>query len=191
MECSDRLRFIKDKKDIPYLPFQYYDKLGMITLPAEGKRVLIKDWQNKTETVHPSYAHQNICIQCGKRSGITVVDFDIKENGVSTIKKLMNIYGVPKTPIVLTPTGIHIYFKYVPDLPNMNRLIDNGVKIGIDIQNDNSIVIAPPSVIKGKHYKFKRGHSFEDVSIMKMPIWLKKYIVNHIKPSTIKRISKK
>ncbi len=191
MECSDRLRFIRDKKDTLYLPFQYYNRFNIITLPTEGKRVLIKNWPTKIETVHPSYAHQNTSILCGKNSKLTVIDCDFKDNGVATIKKLISIHGTPKTPIVLTPTGIHIYFKYAPDLPNMNRLIDNGVKIGIDVQNDGSIVIAPPSIVNGKHYKFKRGYSFEDVSVSGMPVWLKKYITDHIKPSTLKRIQKK
>ncbi len=184
----DRLRFIKDKEGEYHMPFQYYASFGMVTMPTEGKRVLIKNWSTRKETVHPTYAHQNTCILTGKNSGITVVDVDIKDHGMEVINKLISKYGIPNTPIVITPSGMHLYFTYTPSIPNMNRLVDNGVRIGVDIQNDGSVVIAPPSVVNGKHYRFKRGHSLEDVKIAKMPVWMRNYIVDHIKESTLKRI---
>ncbi len=186
----DRLRFIKDKYGEYHMPFQYYTMFGMITMPTEGKRVLIKNWSTKKSTVHPTHAHQNTCILTGKHSNITVIDVDFKDHGMDVINALFNKYGMPNTPIVLTPSGMHLYFSYNPSIPNMNRLIDNGTRIGIDIQNDGSIVIAPPSVVDGKRYRFKKGYSLEDVKISKMPTWLRKYIMDHIKESTLKRIQR-
>lgn len=183
-----KIHYMRDKGNRRCLPFQHYDEYGFITFPADGKRVLIRDWSNKKESIPPTFINQNICILTGAASGITVVDFDSADGGMKLFRKLFTQHDIPKTPIVVTPTGIHMYFTYDNDIPTMNRIIVNGERTGVDVKNNRAIVIAPPSVVDEKRYRFKHGHSLVDTRVSKMPAWLRKFLFDHIKPSTAKRI---
>jgi hypothetical protein len=182
----NKIHYLLDKNENKLLPFQYYNKFNLISLPADGKRVLIPNWPNKDHTVVPEYINLNTCLLTGESNNLTILDFDITDNGMEYYKEFKEV----KTTTVLTSSGgVHLYFKYNPNIPSMNRLIDeNGNKIGIDIKNDKSIVIAPPSKINDKLYKFKKGRSFNDIRPIKMPKWIENFILDHIKESTKKRL---
>lgn len=163
--------YLKDKKLNKYLPWQYYDLFNFISIPMLKKRPYIKKWQLFTKTVHARNVNENIGILTGKVSGITVVDIDIKDNGLLFWKNIAQPEII--TPTVVTSTGgLHLYFKYEPTLDNTIKLVINGTKIGIDIRNDHGLVLAPPSKISNKKYKWIKGLSLEDTSIKKMPVWL-------------------
>ena len=185
-----KIRYMRDKHDRKVLPFQYYNELGLVSLPADGKRVFIPRWPLKTKTVEPEFVHLNTCILTGAINNLTVVDFDVADSGLETYKSISD--RVITTTVRTASGGIHWYFKYNPNIPSMNRILDDdGNRVGIDVKNDKAIVIAPPSVIDGQAYKFVRGRTFADVRPIKMPRWLEKYLLEHMKASTRKRVSKK
>ena len=184
---------MKDDDNNKLLPYQFYDEFNLVSLPMSGKQVLIPNWQKKTKTVHPTYIDQNIGILTGKINNITVLDIDIKENGMKLFSKLIKEYSDIKTPTVKSPNnGLHIYFQYNKKLPNSNRILVDGERIGWDIKNDGSIITAPPSIDidLNKRYKWVKGKGLNDLDIIDMPKWLEKYILDHLKPYTINRIKK-
>lgn len=179
MAITCNLNLIKDKNNNKLLPFQYYNNIGFITLPINGKIPFLKGWNLLTKTVHPVSTLQNIAVLSGKISGISVLDFDSQE-GVSLFYDLCKKFNYKvNTPIVLTKKGMHIYFKYDKDLKSSLKLNVSNKKLDIDYRSNGTLNLLPPSVINTFKYKCKRGLSFNDVSIKKMPIWLKKFIKDH------------
>jgi hypothetical protein len=186
MNC--KINFLKDKNDNKLLPFQYYNNYNLISIPilTNSKKPIIKEWQNSTKTIHPQYINENIGILTGKVNNITVIDIDVKDNGLVFWKQLLlknNIQNFKdlNTPLVKTASGgLHYYFKYNKDLPNINKfkINNNNNKIGIDIINDKKQVIAPPSIIDNKKYKWIINL---DYKIQKIPKWLKEFILKHKK----------
>ncbi|KAJ3056037.1 hypothetical protein HK102_011249, partial [Quaeritorhiza haematococci] len=119
------------------------------------------------------YDRNAIAILTGHRSGITVVEVD----EVDTWKELLQLAGETEPETVRARSqsgGVHLYFKYVPDLPT-----DAHVFSGIDIRNDkNGCIFAPPSafVFEGekRQYSWYPGFSLIDNSdkLMEIPEWL-------------------
>lgn len=184
---------MKDEDGDKFLPHQFYDEFNLVSLPMSGKQVLIPNWQKKTKTVHPSYIDQNIGLLTGKINGITVLDIDVKDNGMKLFSKLIKEHPDIKTPTVKSPGGsIHLYFNYNKKLPNSNRILVDDERIGWDIKNDGSIITSPPSIYPNtnKRYKWAKEKSLNDLDIIPMPKWLEKYILEHLKPFTINRIKK-
>lgn len=177
-----------DNDDNKLLPFQYYNTFDYISLPTANKVPFIPNWNNKNKTVEPSYMDDNTALRTGEINNLTVIDIDVKDDGMAVWKDIISDHKEILTPTVNTPSGLHYYFKYNKNLPTMNRLVDDGGnKIGIDIRNNNAIVIAPPSIINGKPYKFKRGLSLNDVKPLKMPKYIEYFILDHMKDSTRKK----
>ena len=102
----------------------------------------------------------NIAIVTGKNSDLSVLDIDIKDNGLDYFQRLCteNYYNyTTETLAVVTPTnGIHLYFKYNDKLEkNSVRIKDEkGNNIGLDIRTDSGCVIAPPSNYEWGSYAF-------------------------------------
>jgi hypothetical protein len=182
---SNKLNFIKDPDtDEKLLGFQYYNLYNIVTIPiiSNGKIPFLKEWNRITNTVHPTYADQNIAILTGKTNNITVLDIDSKEDGILFWKQLSKQYPDIKTPTVNTPSGgVHLYFKFNKKLHTMYRIKVDDKKIGWDIKSNNSIIIAPPSIINGNKYKWVKNKSLDDVNILNMPKWLEKFILDHLK----------
>jgi hypothetical protein len=179
MATTCNLNLIKDKADNKLLPFQYYNNLGFITLPINGKIPFLKGWNLLTKTVHPVTTLQNIAVLCGKISGVSVLDFDSQE-AIDIFNDLCKKFNYTiNTPVVLTKKGMHIYYKYDKDLKSSLKLIKGNKKIDIDYRSNGSLNLLPPSVIDSFKYKCKRGLSFNDTTIKKMPVWLKKFIKEH------------
>src|SRR6187200_1273903 len=131
----NRIHYLLDKNDNKLLPFQYYNKFNLISLPCKEKQILIPNWPNKDHTVVPEYIDLNTCLLTGETNNLTVIDIDITDDGMKIYKDLIKNHKEIITPTVITSSGgIHLYFKYNPNIPSMNRLIDeDGNKIGIDI----------------------------------------------------------
>jgi hypothetical protein len=193
MTNENKIIYMKDEEENKLLPYQFYNEFDLVSLPMSGKQVLIPNWQKKTKTVHPSYINQNIGLLTGKVNGITVLDVDVKDDGMKLFSKLIKEHPDIKTPTVKSPGGsIHLYFNYNKKIPNSNRILVDGERIGWDIKNDGSIITSPPSIYPGtdKRYKWVKGKSLNDLDIIAMPNWLEKYILDHLKPYTINRIKK-
>lgn len=121
----------------------------------------------------------NIGLQCGKESGVIVIDIDIKDNGMEYWEQLLKIHNNSHdidTLITITGSmGKHYYFKYKESMNNWNstnKIFSDGhfKKIGIDLRTKNGYVIIPPSV----HIKYNRLYEFNDINkpIIDIPEWL-------------------
>jgi predicted P-loop ATPase len=102
----------------------------------------------------------------GERSGVVVVDIDMK-NGVNGLANLLALGEIPSTLTVHTPTGgAHLYFSY-PGFKVSNSV--SSVTNGVDIRGDGGFVVIPPSPHKCGHC-----YSWVDptVPIADMPAWL-------------------
>jgi len=128
-----------------------YHQLGFRLLPIKPLEKLpkIKEWKDRQDKSRFIKEGDNIAIITGQVSGITVIDFDNKEIG----ERLINLFGLEKTYRVNTPRGIHLYFKYTPELKQTQ-----GIAGLCDIRNDGGYVLAEPSKVKQKDGSVK-GYS--------------------------------
>ena len=171
MSC--KLNYVKDKHGLHLLPFQFYDKYNKISFPTMDKVPQVKNWPNLTKTVPQFYSNNNIALLTGKVNNLTVLDIDT--GGLEAWNKLLNGKEL-NTPMVKTPGGLHVYFKYNSTLKTSNRLYNRS--INWDIRNDKGSIIAVPSIIDGKRYKWVPDHSIEDKTLKKMPTWLEEFIIS-------------
>lgn len=189
---ENKIDYLITKNGEKLLPWQYYNKFNYISIPMVGKQVLIPNWQNKKETVVPHYISPNIGILTGKKNNLLILDIDVKDNGMKLWNNISKNYSEIITPTVKSPGGsIHLYFKYNSKIPNMNRILVDGKKIGWDIKSDGSIITSPPSLYPNsrKRYEWLPKKSLNDIKPINIPKWLENYILTHLKPYTIKRIS--
>jgi hypothetical protein len=85
---------------------------------------------------------QNYAIVCGKISNLIVIDVDTKNGGDPTPFLDQDLYTV-KTP----SGGYHFYIPYDPLIQkHRQRKFDTGILKAVDIQSDNMLAFAPPSV---------------------------------------------
>lgn len=173
MPTNSKLNYIKNKNDYKMLGFQYYDEYGLVSIPLIDKVPIIKSWQTLKETIEPVYCTNNTGLLCGEINGFFVLD--IEKDGIPDWLELIKNKPEIQTPTVETGNGgYHLYFKYDPDIKNKIKLKINGKKVDMDVLTTGKQVVAPPSVISSKKYKWII--SMEDVRIKKIPTWLKKII---------------
>lgn len=86
----------------------------------------------------------NLGICTGETSGIVVLDVDKDRGGFDTLDRMVDAVGpVPETYTVATGGGgLHLYFRYTPDLP----VGTTGFRPGLDLRSDRNLVVAPPSL---------------------------------------------
>ncbi len=144
---------------------------------SPGKHPRIKDWVDKAsakpEIINEwlsKWTDTNIAVATGRRSGIIVLDIDIKYNGDAELQKLERQLGkLPDTLTVLTGGGgFHYYFKY----PNGIEISNQNSKIasGIDIKSDGGSATIPPSRHKsGNEYRWKKSYSPIDIGLTELP----------------------
>jgi hypothetical protein len=76
-------------------------------------------------------------IVCGERSGVTIVDVDVKNNGMNLFNKLVNDLNLSleNVPAEKTPSGgLHLFYKYT-DRIKKSKII--GIDGYLDILNDD------------------------------------------------------
>ena len=102
---------------------------------------------------NPSY---NIGIATGKdSSGFFVIDLDEDEkkgvSGENALAEYISSYGpLPETVISQTPRGgKHLLFKSAADVS-----CKTGVLPGVDLRGKGGYIVAPPSVVNGKEYRW-------------------------------------
>lgn len=148
---------------------------------------------NCKKTVVPHYLEDNIGLLTGKINNLTVLDIDVKDNGIKYFKKFMQDHNEIITPTVKSPGGsYHFYFKYNPRISNMNRISIDEKRVGWDIRSTGGIITSPPSIYPGtnKRYKWLPGLSLNDVKPINMPKYLENFIMNNLNPNAIKRMNK-
>jgi hypothetical protein len=144
--------------------------------PAISWKGLIKTPEHKFLPEH------NIAILTGKINQITVIDIDNpkpgkKENdGMKMYEELLDKYNEGcelETPVCITQSnGLHLYFKYDPDIKTTTGV--NGYSV--DIRNDGALIICPPSVGQKGEYEWKEGLSLHKVDVMEIPPWFKEWL---------------
>jgi hypothetical protein len=168
------------------MDFDQFNSYNIIYFPCVGKIPSIKKWQDLT-AAKVAKGKSNYGILCGQASNITVIDIDLKADGI--IKNGMDIWNMlknqfnngedPETPIVKTGSGgFHIYFKYNPALKTGSHCIkgydQNGYKLtySVDIRNDGGYVIAPGSIHPETKKKYKFIQEFDECDTIETPEWL-------------------
>lgn len=92
----------------------------------------------------------NIAIVTGEISDVTVVDVD----GSEGYKSLMDAHVyLPKTRVVKTPHGWHLYYRHVPGVKSRS-----GVYLHVDVKNDGGCVCVPPSHVPDGEYAVFRDY---------------------------------
>lgn len=122
----------------------------------------------------------NIGLICGYTSGLVVVDLDPnKRNGPKSYrysserrKQLLEREGFEATPLTVKTTsgGWHLYYRH-PRAPNpVVTQKGHNKGEGVDVQGgENAYVVAPPSQLRGKRYKWEGDDSAE---LPAPPLWL-------------------
>lgn len=97
----------------------------------------------------------NIALATGERSGLFVLDVDVKNGagGQETLDRVQEVYGLlPPTRMVSTPSGgAHFYFSYPPAWKHTTSAGKIGK--GIDTRCNGGYVVMPPSRIGGGAYE--------------------------------------
>ncbi len=117
--------------------------------------------------------NSNFGIQCGRRSGVVVIEVCLYNNGLAYWKDLLAVNGLADidTLRVKTIGSSRYYFKWQPFMDNwhtMNRVFASGEVMGVDFRTDYGYTVAPPTI----------GYTFDNVkdslrdSVMPMPSWL-------------------
>jgi hypothetical protein len=104
----------------------------------------IKAWWQK-------WPDANIGIATGGISGLVVVDVDGAE-GAATLKALVEQHEVlPRTAIVITARGLHLYFA----MSSGCGPIPCSSRNGLDIRGDGGYTVGPPSIhVTGHVYQW-------------------------------------
>ena len=108
----------------------------------------------------------NIGIATGA-SELVVLDGDIKHGG-NPVESLMALGMPPETLRAATPSqGWHLYFGASEGI----EVRDSASKIGpdLDVRGEGGYVVAPPSVVEGKPYRWING---PDEPVAPLPTWL-------------------
>lgn len=178
----------RKKPQVPHLTVvPDLNKFGFVLLPLEGKKPIVKRWNTLTATPDKLFVFEgrNIGILTGRPSGLTVLDIDVKDDGMTIWNNISTSYPAFNTPIATTPNGgIHIYFQYNKHLHSFSRFKLRDRNIGWDLLNDDRLVVAPPSIHPKTNKKYKWIVSPHSTKVAPMPKWLESYLIN------VKSISK-
>lgn len=154
---------------------------GFVVMPLDGKKPILKNWNKLEKTPERLYIfeNKNIGVLTGEASGITVLDIDLKDNGMKVWNCISSSYPEIITPMVHSPNGgLHIYFRYNKKLSSFSRFTLRGKKVGWDLLNNDRQAVVPPSVDKDSKKKYKWHISPDVAPIIEMPKWLEDYLIH-------------
>jgi hypothetical protein len=123
----------------------------------------------------------NVGILTGSASGIVVIDIDNHNgiDGVANLREFLELYDIelPKTKVVMTPSGgWHYYFK-LDEKYNDTQFIQNHPQLkGVDFQTHGRYVVAPPSKIDGGVYQVMSESEIADLPIKWLEMFTDKTI---------------
>jgi hypothetical protein len=157
--------------DNPIFKFNHFVYVPVYRSLNPNIRIPVVLWKNLTKTPEEyMFKDKNISIKCGKISDLIIIDVDNKETKMKKWKELIKKHGVQKTLICETVSGgYHYYYKY-----NGLASVMNLGEYDIDVLSDGHLVAAPPSIRKGKEYKYINNNE-----IAEMPEWLVEFIISH------------
>ena len=167
-----------DRHPLPVFPLSEGNKTPLIGKKRGGNGCL--DATTAPEQVKrwwTNYPNANIGIATGEKSGVIVIDVDIKHHegkfGDESLGELEKKLGeLPDTWETITPSGgRHIWFKY----PRGYDIRNSESKLGqwIDVRANGGYVVAPPSVLKNGKYEWDAGLTPNDTPLAEIPeAWL-------------------
>lgn len=132
---------------------KYYTTLATIERNPDGsfrrengqKKVsFLENWKDakpKTdEQIKKHFENPNaaLAMLTGQKNGITVIDFDSKDNEL-----MLELYQVAPTKCVETEKGFHLYYKYIPDEAFYTKAGAFGE--GVDCRNGGGVIFCPPT----------------------------------------------
>jgi len=132
------------------------------------------DDERKIKELWARFPDANVAIATGRKSGIFVLDVDVKEHkvGDESLAELEKQFGaLPDSVECLTWSGgRQIYFKY----PKGTAIYNSQSKIGkdLDIRGEGGYVVAPGSIVNGRSYEWEVAHHPDDVPVADAPGWL-------------------
>ena len=137
------------------------------------KKPLLKTWKSyqikkagpdQIEKWFSKYPNAAIGIITGKLSGLFVVDCDTPEGYQETMKLIPDAVTMP---MVKTPRGQHLYFKYPEGSGLTTR---TAIMPGVDYRGQGGYVLCPPSVNgHGGQYTWMEGKSLYDIDPPELP----------------------
>ncbi len=157
-----------------------YLTLGWPLIPCQGKKPLIRSWQNRTATNQKDldrwqnkWPDMNIGLPLGSVSGIVGIDVD----GTEAVRRLKELSGgqVPITWAFKTPGGGKRYLFQLPEGTKAKKYVEQlqGEHAELAFQGDGQQTILPPSVHpNGKKYRWFKGKSPADISLAPAPEWM-------------------
>ncbi|MEM1552827.1 MAG: phage/plasmid primase, P4 family [Candidatus Bathyarchaeia archaeon] len=173
---QEKLDVVKQFYDAGFTPLPLKPNAKEPAMPSWG------DWQTRRplwDEIEASFVDAfnrfgdtNIGLLCGKLHGnLVVLDIDDPNRFREFVKQKELI--LPRTPIVKTRKGFHLYFRY-PDgieIRRFNRINE----FGAELRGDGHYVVAPPSVVDGKVYQFlqRNGRTYDlSLSLADIPVTL-------------------
>jgi putative DNA primase/helicase len=152
----DKEQWLAEKRAEKQQQIHWYLQMGWAVFPVNQYKVPMIRNGCRGASNHPdvvrqwweAYPDANVAIATGRRSGLVVIDVDIK-NGKDGLASLHAAYGdcldihhdqqlTAKTP----SGGFHLYYQWDESIP-VTVAVD--VLPGIDIRGEGGYVLAPPS----------------------------------------------
>jgi hypothetical protein len=143
------------------------DKVPLVKWGTEASRdpAQIEAWWRK-------WPDAAISIPTGRRSGIIILDIDIRNdrNGLDTLADLdIGLAILPDTPIAHTPSGgLHVYFGCI-GIEIRNSAGTKGLGAGLDIRGDGGQAVLPSP---NSGYWWDPHCNFDTVTPVPAPAWL-------------------
>lgn len=140
----------------------------------------VKDATTDADTIR-AWWERNPGANLGLAPGadLLVLDVDTKHgiDGHNTLTGFEFVHGeLPPTRTTETPSGgWHLYFKKPPELRIKNRV---NVRPGLDVRTLGGYLVAPPSVIDGKPYRW-----LNDAPMADAPPWLVALVTEEKQPA--------
>jgi len=171
-----------------------------------GKHPLVGQWKVAATNFDKTIMHwwkkwplANIAIITGRKSGLVVVDIDLKDK-ISGIKANLSFPDLVEEIQLNTNTitaitgsgGKHLFYKY-PEIDKKIPCVTN-LRNGIDIRADDGYVVVPPSIhISGKRYSWNMYFKPSKAKLLELNDKLLKLILEKktpTKPPTKKKQKK-
>jgi len=138
------------------------DPKDRAAVDARDPATIAKWWRRWPDAV--------ISIPTGTRSGVIVLDIDVKKgrNGFDRLAELGKT-APPETPIAHTPSGgVHFYFACNPAVEIRNSAGVKGLGLGLDVRGDGGQVVLPGP----GGYWWDPHANFRTLAPMVAPAWL-------------------
>lgn len=154
---------------IPLKPgniFKFYseNEIPLFAVRQNQKRPKFKGWQTSAKVPSPSDSRFYSLISNGSNigaalpEGILVLDFDKKNGGIHSLKKLNELLGyelISAGPTVCSPnSGFHVYCCIRGLKEGLRGKLDGSDYPGVDIRKQGNFVVIPPSKIDRRSYSW-------------------------------------